>query len=175
MAKGVLLIGPMGVGKTTIAQLLAAKGWLRYSISEPIGRIAKISHPWLEGASKAVRRPYLQKIGRWLRGVTPDPLLYHANVFLDGAQEWPVVIDDGRTDREAQWARSVGLAVVVVTCEEEERKRRLVERDGMLPDQWSFTDSTEKEWELIEAPRVDTTNLSPGEAAELVLMLASLC
>lgn len=168
--RSVMLLGPMGVGKTTVATALERYGYLRYSMSEPVRRIVEIVFPWLEGESKSVRRTYYQRIGRFIRRLEPNPILYHTEMTLRNAPN-PLIIDDGRTAEEAGWAVRHGLAVVVLTCSDTERQRRLIERDGTLPDLRTFQDPTEREWEGVDAPRVDTTHLSPDETVRTVLGL----
>ncbi|MCL6577669.1 MAG: AAA family ATPase [Kyrpidia sp.] len=165
------MIGAMGVGKTTTARLLEQQyGYRCYSLAEPVRRVAEAAFPWLASEPKSVRRIYLQRTGRLLRAFQPNPILYHAEAALRAASA-PLVIDDGRTVEEAEWAGRHGLAVVVLTCDERERRRRLIERDGTLPDPRTFQDRTEREWRKADAPRVDTTHLSPDEVAKAVLEL----
>jgi hypothetical protein len=166
-----MLLGPMGVGKTTTAQLLEQQyGYRCYSLAEPVRRVVEVAFPWLDGESKSVRRIYLQKTGWFLRDFHPNPILHHAEVTLRAVIR-PLVIDDGRTEEEAEWAVRHGLSVVVLTCDDTERRRRLIERDGTLPDPLTFRDTTECEWEKVNAPRVDTSRLSPDEVAKAVLSL----
>lgn len=170
-AGSVLLLGPMGAGKTTTARLLEQRhGFRCYSLAGPIRQVVDVAFPWLEGKPKSVRRVYLQRAGKFLRKFRPNPILYHAEAALLASSR-PLVIDDGRTAEEAEWAARNGLSVVILTCDEEERRRRLVERDGMLPDPRAFQDRTEREWERVKAPRVDTTNLSPEDVVRAVLSL----
>ena len=167
----VLLVGAMGVGKTTTARLLENRyGYRCYSLAEPVRRVAEVAFPWLGGEPKSVRRIYLQRTGRFLREFHPNPILYHAEAALRTASA-PLVIDDGRTMEEAEWAAKHGMAVVVLACADAERRRRLIERDGALPDPRAFRDATEREWDRVDAPRVDTTHLEPGEVAQAVLSL----
>lgn len=167
----VLLVGAMGVGKTATARMLEEQyGYCLYSLAEPIRRVVGAAFPWLDSEPKSVRRIYFQRVGRFLREFHPNPILYHAEAALRAASA-PLVIDDGRTAEEAEWAGKRGLAVVVLVCEEAERWRRLIERDGTLPDRRAFGDRTEKEWGRVDAPRVDTTHLSPDEVAKAVLSL----
>lgn len=167
----VLLIGPMGVGKTTVAEILCNKyGYVKYALAEPVKRVAGEVFPWIEDKPKSVRRTYMQRTGKMLRRINPNPILYHATTALKNSAE-PLVIDDGRTVEEAEWAVANGLSIVVLTCEDNERCQRLQKRDGSLPDLRTFQDRTETEWSLIEAPAVDTTHLTPEEVAREVMSL----
>ncbi|WP_245629726.1 AAA family ATPase [Alicyclobacillus sendaiensis] len=90
----VFLMGPMGAGKSTVAQYLRREmGYVRYSMATPVEAVLDIAAPWLKGASKAVRRPYLQRTGRFLRGFKPNPMLLAAEEVLRHAVS-PIVIDD---------------------------------------------------------------------------------
>ena len=165
----ILIVGAMGVGKTTTAQVLEQNyGYRRYSLAEPIHRVVETAFPWLKDEAKSIRRTYLQRTGAFLRSFVPNPILRHAEAALENSTG-PLVIDDGRTVEEAEWARERGMAVVVLTCENDERRRRLLARDGALPGPIAFKDATEQEWTRVQAPRVDTTHLSPAEAALALL------
>lgn len=159
----------MGVGKSTTARVIEQRyGYRCYSLAEPVRRVVEAAFPWLAGEPKSVRRTYLQQAGKFLRKFHPNPILYHAETALRTCS-FPLVIDDGRTLEEAKWAEERGIAVIVLTCREEERLYRLLERDGSLPDLRTFQDRTEREWEKVETPRVDTTLLSPEQVAAFVL------
>lgn len=164
----VLLIGSMAAGKTTVARwLVRHKGYELYSLSEPIREVLHIAAPWLAERSKGEQRRYFQLAGRFLREFDPNPLLRRAEEALlrPGG---PVVIYDGRTLEEAEWARRRGFVVVVVTALRMEREERLLRRDGLLPAESAFGDATESDWRRVGAPVVDTTSMDVERMCEAV-------
>ena len=169
----IFLIGPMGVGKTTVAKVLEAEhGYQRYALATPVQQVLDIAAPWAQSLSKAQRRPYAQRVGRFLRQFQPNPMLFQAEQVLAQSPQ-PVVIDDGRTLEEALWAASHGMTVVVLTASEEARQRRLIERDGALPDLRTFGDATETEYLQVQNAKViDTTNYSIEQVVEVVSTVA---
>lgn len=136
-------------------------------MATPIEQVLAIAAPWLQGASKAVRRPYLQKVGRFLREFEPNPLLLAAEKRLESAAR-PLVIDDGRTVEEAVWAHEHGCAVIVLTASKEVRERRILRRDGELPDARTFEDETEQGWQDARGYVIDTTDMDTGTMCEAV-------
>ncbi|SFU81778.1 AAA family ATPase [Alicyclobacillus macrosporangiidus] len=164
----VFLIGPMGAGKTTVAQCLCERyGYTRYALAAPVDAVLDIAVPWLKGAGKAVRRPYLQKVGRFLREFQPNPLLFAAEERLR-TTAGPLVIDDGRTLEEAVWAHQQGFVVIVLTAARNVRERRVLARDGELPDGRTFEDETEQAWQDARGIVIDTTRMHAREMCEVV-------
>ena len=169
MSSSIFLIGPMGTGKTTVAKVLEAEhGYQRYALATPVQETLDIVAPWTRGLSKAQRRPYAQRVGRFLRRSTPNPMLLQAEQVLSQSSR-PLVIDDGRTLEEARWARSCGMTVVTLVASEQERRRRLMERDGALPDPSTFEDDTETEYLRVCWQIVDTTKMSVEEVVEAIM------
>lgn len=169
MNVNIMLLGAMGVGKTATAKVLEDQyGYRLYSLAEPVRNAVNVMFPWLAHEPKSVRRTYLQQVGQFLRNFRPNPILLHAELVLKNT---PLVIDDGRTVEEAVWAVSRGIAVIVLTCSDNERCFRLIARDGALPDPRTFKDVTEQDWKNVNAPRIDTTNLTPEEVAKAVVDL----
>lgn len=166
--RNVFLIGPMGAGKTTVAKYLCQQhGYVRYSLASPVQAVLEIAAPWLTGASKAVKRPYMQKVGRFLRQFQPNPLLFHAEQVLKSVQT-PVVIDDGRTAEEAVWADRQGCSVIVLMASEFVRRRRILQRDGELPDARTNEDETEQQWRYVQGVVIDTSDMTEDEMCERV-------
>ncbi|WP_304595855.1 AAA family ATPase [Alicyclobacillus sendaiensis] len=164
----VFLMGPMGAGKSTVAQYLRREmGYVRYSMATPVEAVLDIAAPWLKGASKAVQRPYLQRTGRFLRGFKPNPMLLAAEEVLRHAAS-PIVIDDGRTMEEAVWADQHGFLVIVLTASEFVRRRRILERDGELPDMRTHEDETEQQWQYARGLVIDTSDLTEDEMCQMV-------
>ena len=160
----VLLIGPMAAGKSAVATQLEPYGYHRYAMAAPIREIVRTAFPWITG--KAQERPYLQKVGAFLREFQPNPILYHAEMALKGT---PVVIEDGRTADEAVWAREKGMLVVVLDAPLEVRIKRLQERDGSLPDLRTLTDETERDFTRVQGLRFDTSRALPEAIAQEIL------
>ncbi|MCL6489904.1 MAG: AAA family ATPase [Alicyclobacillus mali] len=164
----VFLMGPMGAGKSTVAQYLRREmEYVRYSLATPVEAVLDIAAPWLRDASKAVRRPYLQKVGRFLREFKPNPLFLAAEEVLKHTTS-PMVIDDGRTVEEAVWADQHGFLVVILTASEFVRRRRILERDGELPDGRTHEDETEQQWKYARGLVIDTSDLTEDEMCEMV-------
>ncbi|WP_206832002.1 AAA family ATPase [Alicyclobacillus fructus] len=164
----VFLMGPMGAGKSTVAQYLRQEmGYVRYSMATPVEAVLDIAAPWLKGASKTVRRPYLQRTGRFLRGFKPNPMLLAAEEVLRHTVS-PIVIDDGRTMEEAVWADQHGFLVIVLTASEFVRRRRILERDGELPDMRTHEDETEQQWRYARGLVIDTSDLTEDEMCQMV-------
>ncbi|WP_304459572.1 AAA family ATPase [Alicyclobacillus sendaiensis] len=164
----VFLMGPMGAGKSTVAQYLRREmGYVRYSLASPVEAVLDIAAPWLKDASKAVRRPYLQRVGRFLREFKPNPLLLAAEEVLKHTVS-PIVIDDGRTLEEAVWADQHGFLVIVLTASEFVRRRRILARDGELPDGRTHEDMTEQQWQHARGFVIDTSDLTEDEMCEMV-------
>jgi hypothetical protein len=156
----VFLMGPMGAGKSTTARYLCEQhGYTRYALATQVNAVLDIAAPWLKGASKAVRRPYLQKVGRFLREFQPNPLLFAAEERLRTAAG-PLVIDDGRTLEEAVWAHQHRFIVIVLTAAKDVRERRVLRRDGELPDARTFEDETEQAWRSARGYVIDTTDMN---------------
>jgi len=161
-------MGPMGAGKSTVAQYLRREmGYVRYSLASPVEAVLDIAAPWLKDASKAVRRPYLQRVGRFLREFKPNPLLLAAEEVLKHTVS-PIVIDDGRTLEEAVWADQHGFLVIVLTASEFVRRRRILARDGELPDGRTHEDMTEQQWQHARGFVIDTSDLTEDEMCEMV-------
>ena len=137
----VFLIGPMGAGKSTVANILESYGYRRYAMATPIREMVRSAFPWAVG--KAEQRVYMQQVGAFLRGFQPNPILVHANAALVQA---PVVIEDGRTREEALWAHERGMLVVVLDAPLDVRMSRVMKRDGALPDMRTLTDNTEQDF-----------------------------
>ncbi|MDI9261225.1 AAA family ATPase [Alicyclobacillus sendaiensis] len=164
----VFLMGPMGAGKSTVAQYLRREmGYVRYSLATPVEAVLDIAAPWLKGANKAVRRPYLQRTGRFLRGFKPNPLLLAAEEVLKHTVS-PIIIDDGRTVEEAVWADQHGFLVIVLTASEFARRRRILARDGELPDGRTHEDVTEQQWQHARGLVIDTSDLTEDEMCQMV-------
>ncbi len=158
----------MGAGKTTVARWLCGQqGYTRYALASPVDAVLDIAAPWLKGASKAVRRPYLQKVGRFLREFQPNPLLFAAEERLRTVAG-PLVIDDGRTLEEAVWAHQQGFVVVVLKADKAIRERRVLDRDGELPDERTFEDVTEQAWRDARGIVIDTTRMNAEEMCDAV-------
>lgn len=164
----VFLMGPMGAGKSTVAQYLRREmEYVRYSLATPVEAVLDIAAPWLRDASKAVRRPYLQKVGRFLREFKPNPLLLAAEEVLKHTTS-PIVIDDGRTVEEAVWADQHGFLVIILTASEFVRRRRILARDGELPDGRTHEDMTEQQWQHARGFLIDTSDLTEDEMCQMV-------
>lgn len=160
----VFLIGPMGAGKSTVAKHLETHGYQRYAMATPIREMVRSAFPWAVG--KAEQRVYMQQVGAFLRGFQPNPILVHANAALVQA---PAVIEDGRTQEEVVWAHEKGMLVVVLDAPLEVRMKRVLERDGALPDMRTLTDNTEQDFAQVRALRFDTTRMSLEQIVEEIL------
>ena len=165
--RSVLLIGPMGAGKSTVAKKLEEHGYQRYAMAAPIREIVQVAFPWVVG--KAEQRAYMQRAGAFLREFQPNPILVHAGRALEEA---PVVIEDGRTLEEAAWAHENGMLVVALDAPLEVRMQRLLARDGALPALRTLTDETEQDFLQVQALRFDTSETSSEEIADEVLWKA---
>lgn len=160
----VFLIGPMGAGKSAVADVLEAQGYHRYAMATPIREMVRSAFPWAVG--KAEQRAYMQQVGAFLRSFHPNPILVHANTALTLA---PVVIEDGRTQEEALWAHEKGMLVVVLDATLEVRMKRVLKRDGALPDMRTLADNTEQDFAHVRALRFDTEQKSPEQIAAEIL------
>jgi len=152
MVKGVtvVLFGPMGAGKTTIAGRMSSP-MARISFADPIKSAAQT----LLGAGyvfyktdKAQMRRVYQEIGKAGRSVDPHFVTRMINArikqFRSKDPDFAFVVDDGRTLEELAWARSQRRTITIyVETPEEERMRRIRERDGRLPTEEERCDETE--------------------------------
>lgn len=162
----IFLMGPMGAGKSTVAQALEAHGYQRYALASPIRRIVEETFPWVQG--KAERRPYMQRVGSFLRDFYPNPMIAHAEMIVS---KGPTVIEDGRTTIEAMWAQQRGMLVVILIAPVEVRVKRLAERDGSLPDVRTFHDATETEYRAVSQALCFDTSVMPLDeiVAEIIV------
>lgn len=163
----VFLIGPMGAGKSTVADHLETHGYHRYAMATPIREMVRSAFPGAVG--KAEQRAYMQQVGAFLRGFQPNPILVHAGRALEEA---PAVIEDGRTQEEAAWAHENGMLVVVLEASLKVRMRRLQERDGSLPDLRTLMDETERDFTRVQGLRFDSSEMSSEQIAEEILRKA---
>lgn len=172
--KHIFLIGPMGAGKSSVSKgLCDAAGYTSYMLATPIKQVTGIAVPWLENASKSVKRGYMQQSGKFLRKIKPNPMLWWGEKVL-AESTTPIVIEDGRTLEEAEWSQGNGIKIVVLTASEQIRKQRLIDRDGFLPDVRTFNDKTEQEYKLVKQNglphiEIDTGAVSFDETVREIL------
>lgn len=112
------LCGPKGCGKSTLAGILVhGYGCTRLSVAEPLRSMARclgVSDEELpiSGCRQLSGRQILQKLGTWVRGeLGPE---YLANLMLRRAADVGglIVVDDVRTDLEAELIRYAGGTVI---------------------------------------------------------------
>jgi len=137
----VMLVGPMGAGKTTIARLLYPPLPL-LSLASPIKDAATTLFGY---RPKHELRPIYQKLGQMGRQFDEGFLTSRAEQKIQLLRPSGVVIDDGRTMKEIEWARSLfSFLIVYVNTPPQERFRRLRQRDGIEPVAESMRDETEE-------------------------------
>jgi dephospho-CoA kinase len=212
--------GPMGAGKTTVADLLVAKAqYTRLSFAEPLRYLtttliarkidkkndrstlqrvggAARSTDWrgIDTPLEAARQERVQQLARHIFPEAGQPqidALYEA-LYGEGysygwgdegywIRRWkrdylraakPVTVDDCRFPIEGTCLQRMGFFIVKLDVPLEERKRRIIARDGAWDDAWS-KDATEALVDGIPVDLVVDGTGTPEAIAEKVLQEAT--
>lgn len=124
----VAFAGKQGVGKTTAAMFLVESlGYEKFSLATPLKDVVSLLWPDLR---PDLWRERIQRTGDALRGVDRYVFVRHLLSRVDGRDK--VVVDDVRRRDEVKSLISAGFVVFYLEVSEEERKRRLLERDGFV-------------------------------------------
>lgn len=151
--KGIALVGPMGSGKTSLANLLVERGYVRLALADQVKRDAAdmLSNRYGVGflgredvnRDKPVWRPFLQWLGTdWVRQHLGLDDYWIRRFLADAtAVDAPVVCDDVRFLNEADALRAAGFRIVRVVRPDAERPTSgdpthasEVEQDGIVCD-----------------------------------------
>lgn len=115
------LTGPAGVGKDTVADLLAGYGYTKYAFATPMKQMLAtvgLNEPATREGKEALLpnlpfsyRQAAQRLGtEWARHLDEDFWLKVAESRIGGAAR--VVISDCRFENEASWIRSRGGRII---------------------------------------------------------------
>lgn len=130
--KNIILFGPMGAGKTTIANMICAftgGEYYRASLGEDISVLAKKYGAGLRHEKQLVGQTFREIFGQdvW------NKRLYDK---LAGFRRLCVVIDDGRQENELNFWEERGYLAIGVIADENIRAERLKKRDGYEQKEW---------------------------------------
>lgn len=147
--KGILLVGKMGCGKTTVAQILEQEyGYTRYMMAGWLKNTI-MSHYNLDYIDKQYTinnksmRTILQEVGMKMREVDKD---WHIDELLKVLPDENFVIDDVRFLNEVKVLSTCrDLEVVSLVNEKSARLDMLAKRDGYVPTIAELNDSSESE------------------------------
>jgi dephospho-CoA kinase len=193
--KNIAIAGRFAVGKTSVANILEANhGYVRMSIASSLkefvnqmyardvygsdenARLQKSDIVFVNTPSgrKAVSvRQLLQDIGNgmklidqdiWLRGIRHQVLLWNE-------MGKPVVIDDVRFPREAEYLKNIGFLNIRLTASEVIRLERYFKTYGVTPNKQEINDKSET---LVDAITPDHDLDGERSAEELADVIAAL-
>lgn len=193
--KNIAIAGRFAVGKTSVANILEANhGYVRMSIASSLkqfvndmyardvygsdenARLQKsdvvfVSKP--DGRHSVTVRQLLQDIGNqmklidqdiWLRGIRHQVLLWNE-------MGKPVVIDDVRFPREAEYLKNIGFLNVRLTARDIVRLDRYFRTYGVTPNKQEMNDQSET---LVDAITPDHDLDGERSAEELADVIAAL-
>ncbi len=149
MLRDFFIAGKMGAGKDTIAEFLVPYGYEHLSIAQPLKDVATILYPWVMKVGGVEKRKLLQKLGDHLRKF--DKLVFLKALEDRIKQAWDkgkrVVVSDVRLRIEYEFLRKLGFVPLKVVVDDEIRLKRLLKRDGYIPDEAASRHATETELE----------------------------
>lgn len=150
--KLILVVGPMGSGKTTIADYLYNKygyrkhsmaTWLKAVLCQHYGLVKLDKSLVINGKSI---RTLMQQLGNGLRAIDPD---WHIDevVATVARHNVPYVIDDVRFHNEVKVLTNKFKCVTIrVTVDDAKQQLiRIITRDGVVPPATSVADISETE------------------------------
>ena len=150
-------------------------GVLGCSPGEDYPRLKRIAQgiKGVDAFEKTQIRPYLQELGDIFRNKEPDVF---SRILLEKVEEVrgmektpPVVITDGRLEREVNYFKERGFFTVKIVCDYDLRVERLIKRDGSF-DTAVLLHITEKDIEGINCDHILANN---GTIADLEKEIAS--
>lgn len=154
----IFLAGRRGAGKSTLAQSLAARGYLVTNMTDPIYDIAR---RYFDMTHKD--RDLLQRIGDAFRQVDGEWLLRRV-----AALPAPVVVESVRLPYEAEYLTAHGYVGVLVEAPEPLRLARLLARDGVREDAAVDAHQTET---LVDRVPVALRLVNTGSPEDLLIAL----
>lgn len=130
--KGILIVGQMGAGKTTLAKMIAES----FRIYDPCN-LAAFGDALKNGAQQHMtdlhnKREIYQQYGQSMREIFGADVWVRAldNHIKNMPPHHFNIVHDGRQPNEVAWAKEKGYLVAGIIAPEDVRAARLLERDG---------------------------------------------
>lgn len=183
----IALVGRMGSGKTTLAELLTLRGYLRISHADGLKQIAAaaygvfdktdkviVTRPTKRGGDRELTgREVYQQLGQKVKEFDRD---FWLNITIRRSllnPDQPIVNDDTRFIFEATALRSLGFRIVRINVPLAIRLQRLTILYGRPPTKGEQYHPSEVEIDDIEADLELDGTLEPWMLAESLLDLTS--
>lgn len=89
---------------------------------------------------------------------------------------YTVIVTDGRFNNEYDLVNKLGGYTVCLNVSEDERCKRVLERDGIIPSKDALTHASEKDWRTYDnfTYKISSDNLTPEETANQIIQGLSL-
>lgn len=173
---GIVLVGPMCAGKTTLADALVAAGVadVRVSLATPVKNLCM---KWFGMSDDPAKkdRARMQEVATTLRAELFDGVFIASLMYRDDVRDKTIVVDDSRFPEEQRALRNVML-IVRVEVDEAVRKERVRLLYGDVPTK-EATHSSETASDSDESRRLchaSVRNDTELDRAEAVATIRSL-
>lgn len=89
---------------------------------------------------------------------------------------YTVIVTDGRFNNEYDLVNKLGGYTVCLNVSEDERCKRVLERDGIIPSKDALNHASEKDWRTYDnfTYKISSDNLTPEETANQIIKQLSL-